>query len=886
MMELLLRVLKWSLTVGAVTALVALTKPLLDKRFTPRWRYWLWLVLAMALLLAPVSPGDLLPALPEPAVTVTAPEVRVPVPDRDRPAPVTPVTPATPNDPATPGVTPEEPVTPNVTPGDPVAPNEPVTPVRPAASGTSATPEAAGTAEGRTVELSALLTAVWLLGAAVFALWHAAGTALLALRLRRWSVPAGGGTVARCRELSRELGLRRTPEVGVSRGLASPLVAGLFRPRLWLPDRAWEERELTFILRHELTHIKRRDLWYKALMLLANALHWFDPLIWLMRREAGETAELLCDAQALRGADRETRRAYCETLLEHVCRVPGAALTTHFYGGKRSVKTRFQNLLSGRKRRFGWAALACCVLAVAVTACAVGVGASTAIAPEEFDGKYTANCFQDVSIRDKNGRRIQNEAVLVDSLDELDKLRRDNGIEPLDEGGKAVNGELVERLDTYTKDYFRENILVVLIREMGAGSFDLSVEGVTLDGDALKVSLAAHGPTAPTQTMELCQWCVLVECKRVEGVAAAKWSFSAQSGPEPDSAPLAERVGDELLDSASGAVLKVNWRGDVTNLVLTEEYRVRDLRDALAGLDPFPSDLTALPEDELTILVETGDGLYGARLGMSDGPLELIWDGVSTFCELSDSQREALWRELYHAAQNALADGLFAGITVDGSLTMEEAAAAISERMAENVRALPDWVEWKPLDARFNGGGRVFDAYLGEPEYFCAGVGFALKLPSDDPEDPCRSCWETGSGLPDEPISGGELDGYYEWGVGANIARNADGQWELLGLGTGGLTVEMPDWTFSWDGDDSLQNAPLEELMRVYTLTLGDSHRYLAEFLLHRSPEELADLPAALTALSVDQARELRDIVAQFVSEYTAPAGALLLEALEAYTGN
>lgn len=126
------------------------------------------------------------------------------------------------------------------------------------------------------------------------------------------------------------------------------------------------------------------------------------------------------------------------------------------------MKTRFKNLLSGNKRRFGWAALVCCVLALTVTACAVGVAATESVAPEEFDGNYTAGLFKYVFVRDENGERIQIKAVLINSADELNKFRRDYGIEPLDEGYRVINGELVEKLDSYTKDYFRENVLVCL----------------------------------------------------------------------------------------------------------------------------------------------------------------------------------------------------------------------------------------------------------------------------------------------------------------------------------------------------------------------------------------------------------------------------------------
>lgn len=348
-METLLNVLKWSAAVSAATLIVMAAKPLLDRRFSPKWRYWLWLVLAAALLLSPVRWENVLPAMPEPAVRVTVRPVRFSV---GAEAPVTAPVPVYPPDAENAGLSSPAPSTPEL-------------PHMLTAAAPASGPQ-------KTVELSAVLTALWLGGAAVFALWHILGTALLTHRARRWGVPAPKEVRELYMSVCARLGIRRPPALTVSRGVASPMAAGLLRPRLLLPDRDLPERELEFILRHELTHVKRRDLWYKALMLLANALHWFDPLVWLLRREANETVELLCDAQAMAGADEGTRREYCETLLSNIRREKGAALTTHFYGGVRSVKNRFKNLLTGKNRRFGWVSLIAGVLAVTIAACAVG----------------------------------------------------------------------------------------------------------------------------------------------------------------------------------------------------------------------------------------------------------------------------------------------------------------------------------------------------------------------------------------------------------------------------------------------------------------------------------------------------------------------------------
>ena len=105
-------------------------------------------------------------------------------------------------------------------------------------------------------------------------------------------------------------------------------------------------------------------------------------------------------------------------------------------------------------------------------------------------------------------------------------------------------------------------------------------------------------------------------------------------------------------------------------------------------------------------------------------------------------------------AEDALWDAAFCGPAVDGAETdYEEIARQLNEAVAENVRHVSDWVSWKPLDFQANGAS-VFDAYYGEPENFCAGLGFRLLV--DDPYGEMANSWQAGAGL-GEP----EADGYY-----------------------------------------------------------------------------------------------------------------------------
>ena len=91
---------------------------------------------------------------------------------------------------------------------------------------------------------------------------------------------------------------------------------GLLRPIIVLP---WEERgreELRLILAHELTHLRRGDVLCKAVLSLACAVHWFNPLVWLMSRAAGRNLELCCDDAVVRDMDQSQRCRYGSMLLD------------------------------------------------------------------------------------------------------------------------------------------------------------------------------------------------------------------------------------------------------------------------------------------------------------------------------------------------------------------------------------------------------------------------------------------------------------------------------------------------------------------------------------------------------------------------------------------
>lgn len=133
--------------------------------------------------------------------------------------------------------------------------------------------------------------------------------------LERESRPAGERAQAVYEDACRMLEVTRPPRLLVCSGLRSPMQAGLFRPMVLLPDENSGEEVLRAALLHELTHYRRLDLCCKWLAEAAVCVHWFNPLVYVIRRELSRECELSCDESVLGRLDESGRRVYGASLL-------------------------------------------------------------------------------------------------------------------------------------------------------------------------------------------------------------------------------------------------------------------------------------------------------------------------------------------------------------------------------------------------------------------------------------------------------------------------------------------------------------------------------------------------------------------------------------------
>lgn len=128
--------------------------------------------------------------------------------------------------------------------------------------------------------------------------------------------------------------------------IKTAFVLGFVRPRVYVPV-GLSEQETDYILKHEQTHIRRRDYLIKPLAFIAVCVHWFNPVIWFSYYLAMRDMELSCDESVLKHYGSDIRRDYSNSLLSLSVKQSGLISPLAF--GETGVKDRIKNVLNYKK---------------------------------------------------------------------------------------------------------------------------------------------------------------------------------------------------------------------------------------------------------------------------------------------------------------------------------------------------------------------------------------------------------------------------------------------------------------------------------------------------------------------------------------------------------
>ena len=99
---------------------------------------------------------------------------------------------------------------------------------------------------------------------------------------------------------------------------SAPFVTGLFQAQIYLPKKQFEhltKQQQLYVIKHELTHIQRKDLWMQLIAEVVRTLFWFNPIVHIAWKAFRQDQELACDFKVLAQCSKQQRYEYGRILL-------------------------------------------------------------------------------------------------------------------------------------------------------------------------------------------------------------------------------------------------------------------------------------------------------------------------------------------------------------------------------------------------------------------------------------------------------------------------------------------------------------------------------------------------------------------------------------------
>lgn len=153
---------------------------------------------------------------------------------------------------------------------------------------------------------------VWLLGAAASLFFFAFGCMAAGRRLSQSCARADEKTARVFSRVQAEAPRRPRVDIYTCPGINVPMGTGIVHRRILLPELDCTETQLYYILKHEYAHFCSRDLAVKLLLRIFCCILWWNPAVYILKRDVAELMEIRADALAVSGFSGQERQAYID----------------------------------------------------------------------------------------------------------------------------------------------------------------------------------------------------------------------------------------------------------------------------------------------------------------------------------------------------------------------------------------------------------------------------------------------------------------------------------------------------------------------------------------------------------------------------------------------
>ncbi|MGH4122726.1 MAG: M56 family metallopeptidase [Clostridium sp.] len=221
------------------------------------------------------------------------------------------------------------------------------------------------------------LWVIWILGVIILSCSQLAGVILFKKKLKCSSKNVERQEIRDLfYECCHKLSINRKITLKVCEEIGTPMATGLFTPVITIPTGEFDSNILKMIFCHELMHHKRKDLYIKGVSFVALALHWFNPVIYMVHKELNKNCELSCDFQVIKDMNSDEKKYYGLAILNVIDKSLNKRMTLSnamAASSKNQLKERLEMIKNGKspKRLVNTIALGVAVVVI-VTGAFVG----------------------------------------------------------------------------------------------------------------------------------------------------------------------------------------------------------------------------------------------------------------------------------------------------------------------------------------------------------------------------------------------------------------------------------------------------------------------------------------------------------------------------------
>lgn len=226
-------------------------------------------------------------------------------------------------------------------------------------------PTKSNVSTGNNVSIVQIIKRIWIIGIACFTSYLLLGNVIFGFKLRRKRKDIG-----KYRDI---LPVYVTPLVH------SPCLFGIMYPAIYLPDD-WKlnEKYIKYIYLHEWVHYRHKDMIWSLIRSICLIIYWFYPLVWICYILSQRDCETACDEGVMAELGDDKKIEYCRMLVD-ICTILSKNNRNYLFmqelkGGHREMKKRL-SLLIKKSSPMAWMVLLVVAISVGAAGCTFGTRA-------------------------------------------------------------------------------------------------------------------------------------------------------------------------------------------------------------------------------------------------------------------------------------------------------------------------------------------------------------------------------------------------------------------------------------------------------------------------------------------------------------------------------